>query len=168
MVAAGQGIHAICLYLGLTRAVLDEHLVRLGLRTPHERPLRRPGPRGWSVLDTIRLIAWRVAGIHPEAIAQRLGRSANAVRAKARRLGLPRPDRKALRRVDPARLQDPVPGFGIQAVACEALPQPMSPTDVCGTSAGPVSVRVGDDAAGIVDLRAPRPGNELPAAARPL
>jgi hypothetical protein len=65
MVAAGQGIHAICLYLRLTRAALDEHLVRLGLRTPHERPLRKSGPRGWSLLDTIRLIAWRVAGIHP-------------------------------------------------------------------------------------------------------
>jgi hypothetical protein len=168
MVAAGQGMHAICLYLGLTRPALDKHLVRLGLRTPHERPLRKPGPRGWSVLDTIRLIAWRVAGIHPEAIAQRLGRSANAVRAKARRLGVPRPDRKALRRVDPARLEDPVPGFGIggQAAACEPLPRPMSPTEVCGTSAGPVSFRVGADGSD-VDLRAPLPGSEPPAAAPP-
>jgi len=52
MVAAGQGIHAICLYLGLTRPALDEHLVRLGLRTPHERPLRKPGTRGWSCCST--------------------------------------------------------------------------------------------------------------------
>jgi hypothetical protein len=157
MVAAGQGIHAICLYLGLTRPALDEHLVRLGLRTPHERALRKPGPRGWSVLDTIRLIAWRLAGIHPDTIALRLGRSANAVRAKARRLGIPRPDRKALQRVDPERLQDPVPGFGLggQAVARDALSRPMSPSAVCGTSAGLVSVRVGDDRAGIVDVRAP-------------
>jgi len=165
MVAAGQGIQAICLYLGLTRPVLDEHLVRLGLRTPHERPLRKPGPRGWSVVDTIRLIAWRVAGIHPETIAQRFGRSANAVRAKARRLGVPRPDRKALRRVDPARLEDPVPGFGIQAAACEPLPRPMSPSDVCGSSAGPVSVRVGDDGSDVVDLRGPLLVSEPPAAA---
>jgi hypothetical protein len=157
MVAAGQGIHAICLYLGLTRPALDDHLVRLGLRTPHERALRKPGPRGWSVLDTIRLIAWRLAGIHPDTIALRLGRSANAVRAKARRLGIPRPDRKALQRVDPERLQDPVPGFGVggQAVARDALSRPMSPSAVCGTSAGLVSVRVGDDRAGIVDVRAP-------------
>src|SRR6516162_5775727 len=134
MVAPGQGIRAICLYLGLTRPALDEHLVRLGLRTPHERPLRKPGPRGWSVLDTIRLIGWRVAGIHPETIGQRLGRSANAVRAKARRLGLPRPDRKALQRVDPATLEDPVPGFGVggQAAACEPLPHSLSPSEVCG------------------------------------
>jgi len=166
MVAAGQGIHAICLYLGLTRPALDEHLVRLGLRTPHERPLRKPGPRGWSLLDTIRLIAWRVAGIHPETIAQRLGRSANAVRAKARRLGLPRPDRKALQRVDPASLEDPVPGFGIggQSAACEPVPRSLSPSEVCGTSAGPVSVRVGDDAAGMVDLLTPLPASAPPAA----
>lgn len=169
MVAAGQGIQAICLYLGLTRPALDEHLVRLGLRTPHERPLRKPGPRGWSLLDTIRLIAWRIAGIHPETIAQRLGRSANAVRAKARRLGLPRPDRKALRRVDPAGLEDPIPGFGIggQAATCEPLPRPMSPTEICGTSAGPVSVRVGADGSDVVDLRGPPLGSAPPAAARP-
>jgi hypothetical protein len=169
MVAAGQGIHAICLYLGLTRPALDEHLVRLGLRTPHERPLRKAGPRGWSLLDTIRLIAWRVAGIHPEAIAQRLGRSANAVRAKARRLGLPRPDRKALQRVDPATLEDPVPGFGVggQAAACEPLPHSLSPSEVCGTSAGAVSVRVGGDAAGIVDLGDLLPASKPSADARP-
>jgi hypothetical protein len=121
------------------------------------------------VLDTIRLIAWRVAGIHPETIAQRLGRSANAVRAKGRRLGLPRPDRKALRRVDPAKLEDPVPGFGIggQAAACEPMPRPMSPTEVCGTSARPVSVRVGADGSDVVDLRGPLPGSAPPAAARP-
>src|SRR5947207_13736975 len=57
MVAAGQGIGAICLYLDLSRAALDDHLVRLGLRTPHVRPLRRPGHRRWAVIDTRRLIA---------------------------------------------------------------------------------------------------------------
>jgi hypothetical protein len=95
MVATGHGIEAICLYLDLSRRALDHHLVRLGLRTPHDRPRRKLGPRGWSEIDTRRLIAWRVGGIHPETIGQR---SANAVRAKARRLGLPRPDRKSLRR----------------------------------------------------------------------
>src|SRR6516162_2012389 len=153
MVAAGQGIHAICLYLGLTRAVLDEHLVRLGLRTPHERPLRRPGPRGWSVLDTIRLIAWRVAGIHPETIGQRLGRSANAVRAKARRLGLPRPDRRSLRRVDPAGLKDPGPGIAFAAPAEEAEAPSQSPSAECGAVAGVVPVRPGQLADGISSSR---------------
>jgi hypothetical protein len=167
MVAAGQGIHAICLYLGLTRPALDDHLVRLGLRTPHERALRKPGPRGWSVLDTIRLIAWRLAGIHPDTIALRLGRSANAVRAKARRLGIPRPDRRALQRVDPATLEDPVPGFGIGSQgAGEPLPRSPSLSQVCGTSAGPVSARDDGDAAGMVELRARLPANGPPAAGR--
>jgi hypothetical protein len=136
MVAAGQGIEAICLYLDLSRAALDDHLVRLGLRTPHDRPLRKLGPRGWSGIDTRRLIAWRVRGIHPETIGQRLGRSANAVRAKARRLGIPRPDRKSLQRVDPAILTDPGPGIASSAPAdgAEALPQSLPA--LCGAAAG--------------------------------
>jgi hypothetical protein len=153
MVAAGQGIQAICLYLGLTRPALDKHLVRLGLRTPHERPLRKPGPRGWSVLDTIRLIGWRVAGIHPETIGQRLGRSANAVRAKARRLGLPRPDRKSLQRVDPAKLKDPGPGIAFVAPAEEAEAPSQSPSAECGAVAGVVPVRPGQLADGISSSR---------------
>jgi hypothetical protein len=153
MVAAGQGIQAICLYLGLTRPALDEHLVRLGLRTPHERPLRKPGPRGWSVLDTIRLIGWRVAGIHPETIGQRLGRSANAVRAKARRLGLPRPDRRSLRRVDPAGLKDPGPSIAFAAPAEEAEAPSQSPSAECGAVAGVVPVRPGQLADGISSSR---------------
>ena len=98
MVAAGQGIEVLCLFLGLTRSMLDDHLVRLGLPTPHDRALRKPGTHGWSVVDTIRLIGWRVAGVHPEIIGLRLGRSAGAVRSKARRLGLRAPprDRKSV------------------------------------------------------------------------
>lgn len=112
MVGAGFGIAAICLYLDLTRAALDLSLARLGLRTPHDRPLRKPGAKSWSVTDTRRLILWRQTGIHPDVIGVRLSRSANAVRGKARRLGIPAPDRKALRRVDPWSLPDPIPGLG--------------------------------------------------------
>jgi hypothetical protein len=98
MVAVGLGMEAICLYLGLSQGALHNSVIRLGLTTPPDRPLRKPGARGWSVLDIMRLIAWRVAGIHPETIAARLStpklpRSANAVRAKARRLGLKPPAR---------------------------------------------------------------------------
>jgi hypothetical protein len=141
MVAAGQGIQAICLYLGLTRAALDDHIARLGLKRPHDRPLRKGGPRGWSALDTRRLIAWRVRGIHPETIGQRLGRSANAVRAKARRLGIPRPDRKSLQRIDPAHLEDPAPVFAGSAHAGSSQPSLKSPSAVRGTAAGAVGVR---------------------------
>ncbi|MBN8907897.1 MAG: hypothetical protein J0H99_14950 [Rhodospirillales bacterium] len=160
MVGAGLGIEAICLYLGLSRAALDASLIRLGLRTPHDRPLRKPGARGWSVLDTMRLIAWRVAGIHPATIGERLGRSPNAVRAKARRLGIAAPDRKALRRADPATLVDPTSGFGFpdaspaNATAAESA--------LCGTAAGSVSFRTESGDAGNVVLRAPFPPGDVP------
>jgi len=153
MVAAGHGIEAICLYLDLSRAALDDHLVRLGLRTPHDRPRRKLGPRGWSEIDTRRLIAWRVGGIHPETIGQRLGRSANAVRAKARRLGLPRPGRKSLRRVDPAGLKDPGPGIAFAAPAEEAEAPLQSPSAECGAVAGVVAARPDQPADGSNSLR---------------
>jgi hypothetical protein len=168
MVAAGQGVQAICLYLGLTRAALDDHLVRLGLRPPHDRPLRNPGPRGWSNLDTQRLIAWRVRGIHPETIGQRLCRSPNAVRAKARRLGIPRPDRKSLQKVDPAGLEDPAPLFAGDAHAASAEPSVKSPYAVRGTAAGPVSVRSGADTSAAVTSPPSESATEAPAVARPL
>lgn len=139
MVAAGQGIEALCRYLGLSREALDHNLIRLGLRTPHDRPLRNSGPKGWSALDTMCLIFWRSIGVHPETIGLRLGRSANAVRAKSRRLGVPTPDRKILHRADPASLTDPTPGFGFDT-APSASPgaTPASRSDRCGTAAGPI------------------------------
>jgi hypothetical protein len=112
MVGAGFGIAAICLYLDLTCAALDLSLARLGLRTPHDRPLRKQSAKAWTIIDTRRLILWRQTGIHPDVIGVRLNRSANAVRGKARRLGIPAPDRGTLRRVDPWSLPDPIPGFG--------------------------------------------------------
>jgi hypothetical protein len=148
MVAAGQGIQALCLFLGLTRSALDEHLVRLGLATPHDRPLRQSGRHAWSVLDTVRLIAWRIAGVHPEVIGLRLGRSANAVRAKARRLGIQAPGRKALHKPHPATLTDPMPGFGFGrpgGPSCQA-----SPVAACGPAAGPLSVLGAADAAAVI------------------
>jgi hypothetical protein len=121
MIGAGFGIAAICLYLDLTRAALDLSLARLGLPTPHDRPLRKQAARGWSVTDTRRLILWRQTGIHPDVIGAGLDRTANAVRGKARRLGIPAPDRRTLRRVDPWSLPDPVPGFGFPDPASAAL-----------------------------------------------
>ena len=111
MVAAGQGFHAILDYLGLSRMALEAHIVRLGLPMPHERLRRRAGGRNpWADEDVRRLIAWRLAGVHPETIGVRLGRSVGAIRSKARRLGVPRPDRRALRKFDPTTLTDPPPG----------------------------------------------------------
>jgi len=109
MVAAGQGVQALCLLLGLTQGALDEHIVRLCLPAPHDRPLRKPGPKGWSIRDKIRLIFWRLLSVHPEIIGQRLDkpRSANAVRAQARRMGIPTPPRRELHKPDLASLREP-------------------------------------------------------------
>jgi hypothetical protein len=139
MVAAGQGIEALCLFLGITRSLLDGHLVRLGLATPHERPMRKAGAKGWSVLDTIRLIAWRTTGVHPEIIGIRLGRSAGAVRSKGRRLGLRAPARKLLHKPDPKTLGDPEPGFGCRSAA--QSPVQATPEAACGRVAGVITYR---------------------------
>lgn len=107
MVAAGLGIEAICDYLGLTRGLLDHSLVRLNLPTPHDRPRRKAGSRkgAWTVEQVRAAIQWRLQGVHPDNIGQRVGRrSGNAVRAKLRRLGVPNPPRDKVRRCDPSQM----------------------------------------------------------------
>lgn len=142
MVRAGQGIEAICLYLGLTRTSLDDSLARLGLRTPHDRRMRKPGSHGWSLFDTTRLIAWRLAGIHPQTISTKLNRSVGAVRSKCRRLGIPTPERKSLRKVDPETLQDPGPDYFTAAARFAfGAASSGSASARCGTAAGPIVVR---------------------------
>ena len=154
MVAAGLGVEGICLYLGVSPDALDESLVRLGLRTPHNRPLRKQGARGWPVFDTTRLIAWRATGIHPATIGERLGRSANAVRTKARRLGIPVPDRRSLRRVDPATLADPLPGFAFGAAPSRAAAQDAAPATPGGSgTTGRPTALLGGDPHRVVPLR---------------
>ena len=159
MVRAGQGIEAICCFLGLARTALDEHVVRLGLSRPHDRPLRKPGPRGWSDEDGRRLIAWRLATVHPEIIGQRLDRqrSANAVRAKARRLGLEAPPRKSLHKPAPETLRDPAPGPLFRA---QSPTRAATPAEVCGTAAGEVSVRGVSDGGPVALHRSAGPLND--------
>ena len=132
MVGAGLCIEALCIFLGLTQAILDRHLVRLGLRTPNDKPFRRPGKRGWSVEDVQRLIAWRSAGVHPEVIGDSLSkpRRASTVRAKCRRVGLQAPPRKMLFRPDAVQLRE-------LRAAVAASPEPLSPSEKCGRAAGP-------------------------------
>jgi len=103
------------------------------LRTPNDKPFRRPGKRGWSVEDVQRLIAWRSAGVHPEVIGNSLSkpRKASAVRAKCRRIGLQAPPRKTLFRPDGAQLIKLRAGFADP-------PEPLSPFEKCGRAAGPV------------------------------
>jgi hypothetical protein len=149
MVAAGQGIQAICNFLQLTRFQLDDHLARLGLATPHNRPMRKVGRNPWSVWDVIRLIFWRSSGVHPEVIGKKLNRSAGAVRAKWRRLGQKAPPRKLLHKPDPAILRDPEPGVGWQKTD-SAIHGPLLST--CGRIAGLVTWRSLEDAKGSLPL----------------
>jgi hypothetical protein len=137
MVGTGLCAEALCQFLGLTRTLLDAHIVRLDLRSPSDKPFRRPSARGWSIDDTKRLIAWRSVGVHPDVIGERLSkqRSANAVRAKARRLGLDAPPRKTLFHPDPASLRDPPAEFAFGA-------EVGSPASNCGRAAGPISLPI--------------------------
>ncbi|ACB97390.1 hypothetical protein [Beijerinckia indica] len=97
MVGAGLGIEALCLYFDLTRIQLCERLLALDLEMPADKPIRRfAGKNPWSVEDIRHLIRWWSDGIHVKSIAPSLARSENAIRAKARRIGLPRRDRRLL------------------------------------------------------------------------
>lgn len=124
MVDAALPLEALCAYLVLTRSVVLDHVVRLGLATPPDRPLRKATPKGWTADDIHRLVAWRVAGVHPETISEHLDRrrSANAVRAKSRRLGLPVPPRKSLFRPKPEQLTLPLAGARNQTTGSAVKP----------------------------------------------
>jgi hypothetical protein len=103
MIRAGQGIEALCLYLGLARDALFDRIVELGLITPHDRPMRRPsGRHPWLAADVQLLIRLWVDGVRIVSIAGELDRSPGAVSAKARRLGLPKRDRRLLWRLGPS------------------------------------------------------------------
>jgi len=138
LVKAGLCVETVCEILDLTRACLDDHIVRLDLRSPSERPARRRSARGWSVEDERNAVLWRAAGVHPEAIGAHVSppRSTNAVRAKLRRMGQASPPRKALFRPDSAFFAA-CPTESVAGLA--ALP--MVPAESCGRVAGPAMVR---------------------------
>ena len=130
MVRAGLGIKAICAYLGLSRAILDHNLLRLDLPTPHDRPRRKAGRLAWTDEELRCAIYWRLIGVHPESIGLVFSRSANAVRSKVRRIGVPPPDRRTLHKVDVATLDRTPPSFGFPAPADERPPsQAVSPQE---------------------------------------
>ena len=145
MVAAGLGLEAICLFLGLSGATLQPNLVRLGLEEPHTRPVRQGGRKAWSTLDVMRLIAYRVGCVHPATIAAKLDRSVSGVYAKLRRLGVPAPPRAMLRRYNTDLLAEPELDFGFpgqsnEADGCNpALHNAPSPTASTSSASGPAS-----------------------------
>ena len=97
MMARGHGLDAICFFLTLGASVVLDLVIECGLSRPSDRPLRRcGGARSWTEADyTLLLEGW--VGLWTAAcIADRLGRSRGAIWAKARRLGLPKRDRRSL------------------------------------------------------------------------
>ena len=145
MVGAGLGIENLCLILGITRSFLDEQLVRLGLPTPNDKPMRKQSARAWSHWDRFRTIFWRKMGVHPEIIGLKVGRTAGAIRAQCRRMGIKAPSRKVLYKPDPATLRDPEHGsFWPQSPSSKspanntAAPTPES---ACGRVVGKITWR---------------------------
>jgi hypothetical protein len=149
MVGAELCVELLCRYLRLTRDDLYEHIVRLGLRSPPDRPARKSGARGWSDRDVQILLYLRPLGVHPAVIGELLEqkRSASAVRAKWRRLGLTSPPRRMLFRPDAATLAALRAALGRDAAGvpsdeARAPVEAGSPVDVCGRAAGPVEFRL--------------------------
>ncbi len=168
MVARGHGIEALCSYLRLTRTLLFDAVVELGLPTPHERPLRKCGGRNsWSIPDTILFIVLWVAGWHAESLGQRFGRSPGSAWAKARQLGLPRRDRKSIFR--PVHPGEALPPGVMQGPRANPGPTSKTQRNYVGTDATkptlgqllptvPVLARDVSTPGAAVTLRYPAPG----------
>ena len=111
MVARGHGLEAISAYLQQSPEEILDAVVGLDLPTPHDRPLRQSSsPKAWKASDYLPLIQHWLAGFHAATIGERFGRSAGAIWAKARWLGLPKRDRRSI-----------VRPHGEAAPACEAI-----------------------------------------------
>lgn len=97
MIGRGHGLEAICFFLQLTREALLDLAVLHDLPTPHGRPRRnRGGARAWTAADYTMLIGCWLANWRAASIGEHLGRSQGSIWYQARRLGLPRRDRKSL------------------------------------------------------------------------
>lgn len=97
LVGRGHGMDAISAFLQVDREEVLDWVVGLDLPTPHDRPLRRSaGPKAWATGDYFRFIESWVKGWNAASIGEQFGRSAGAIWSKARWLGLPRRDRRAV------------------------------------------------------------------------
>jgi hypothetical protein len=88
MANAGLGGISIAELLGLTIEEVSERASALGAPKPHDRPARKLGPRGWSTGEVRLFIAVWIDNVATKSIATTIGRSAGAIYAKRRRLGL--------------------------------------------------------------------------------
>jgi hypothetical protein len=114
MLGRGHGVEALCFFLALTRDALLDLIVQFDLPTPHDRPLRRSGSsRAWTQADFETLLTGWLGNWSAACIGDRLGRSRGSVWYQARRLGLPKRDRKALHWPQPVAAEPPTtPGIG--------------------------------------------------------
>jgi hypothetical protein len=97
MLRQGHSIEALCFFLTLTRDALFDLVVQLDLPTPHERPLRRSGRiRAWGQKDFEILLDGWLNNWSAAYIGDRLGRSRGSIWYQARRLGLPKRERRSL------------------------------------------------------------------------
>ena len=118
MVGRGHGLDTLCLYLAIARTALLDLIVALGLPTPHGRAHRRAGGRTpWKAQDIPVFIVLWMEGWQAASLAERFGRSRGSIWSKARQLGLPRRERRALFR--PADPHAPVPAAAISARPAE-------------------------------------------------
>ena len=118
MVGRGHGLDTLCLYLAIARTALLDFIVALGLPTPHGRAHRRAGGRTpWQSQDIPVFIVLWMEGWQAASLAERFGRSRGSIWSKARQLGLPRRERRALFR--PADPHAPVLAAAISARPAE-------------------------------------------------
>jgi hypothetical protein len=103
LLAQGHGREALSFFLALSKDAILDLAVQFGLPTPHDRPLRRSrSPRAWSQSDFLTLFEGWFANWSAACIGERLGRSRGSIWYQARRLGLPKRDRKELHWPRPA------------------------------------------------------------------
>jgi len=97
MARSGLGIAAISEILALTPDAVVERAAALALPRPHDRPMRKPGSRGWAIDDVRRLIALWTGDVATKSIAATIGRSKGSIYYKRRSLGLEARKRSDLR-----------------------------------------------------------------------
>ncbi len=97
MMARGHGLQALCLFLSMTRDALLDLIVECDLKTPPDHPLRKSGGKyAWREADFPILLKGWLENWSAACIAQQLKRSRPGIWTKARRLGLPRRERRGL------------------------------------------------------------------------
>ena len=116
MAHAGLGSSVIAEVLGIEIGEVAQRAVKLGAPQPHDRPTRKPGPRGWSN-DEVRLfIALWLDDVATKSIGAAIERSRGGLYAKRRRLGLDsRPRSASKERSAEACLATPLPWMASRA-----------------------------------------------------